>query len=110
MEQRKTIKFKSHLANLILNGEKTTTWRLFDEKESKSGYLVELINSDTGNKFAKAEILKVWEKTLGTIDENDLAGHEKFESEQEMYETYKSLYGDGVDKNTVVKIIQFKLL
>ncbi len=106
----KTIKFRNHLAELVLKGEKNTTWRLFDDKNLQTGDVVDFINWDTGEKFAEAEILKVYEKTLSTLDDIDWEGHERFSSEEEMYKTYKEYYGDKVDKDTIVKIIRFKLL
>lgn len=108
--ERKTIKFKSHLAELVAKGEKNTTWRLFDDKDLSEGDVVDLIVKETGQVFAQAELTKVWEKTLGTLDDADWEGHERFASEEEMYKTYKGYYGDRVDKDTVVKIIQFRLV
>jgi hypothetical protein len=108
--QNKTIKFKDYLVELILKGEKNTTWRLFDDKDLKEGDKVDLINKDTMEKFAGAKLVKVYEKTLGTLTDADWEGHEKFASDEEMYETYKKYYGREVDKNTIVKIIRFELI
>ncbi|MEI6022566.1 MAG: ASCH domain-containing protein [bacterium] len=105
----KQVKFKPHLADLILKGEKTTTWRLFDDKDLQVGDVSDLINSDTKEIFATAEIKQVKEKLFGSVEDTDLIGHEKFASDEEMYATYKMYYGDRVDENTIVKIITFKL-
>ena len=103
--------FKSHLAGLILKGEKNTTHRLFDDKALKEGDQVNLINKNTLEKFAEAKLIKVYEKTLGTLTGADWEGHEKFSSDEEMYETYKKYYSDKIiDKNTVVKIIRFEIV
>ena len=40
----KTLKFEPELAEKILSGEKTTTWRLWDDKALKAGDSVEFIN------------------------------------------------------------------
>lgn len=106
----KTLKFRRYLAKEILEGRKTITWRLFDDKDLKVGDNFELIVWETGEKFAEAEIVKVHEKKFGEIKEQDLEGHEKFESRGEMLKTYRKYYGDKVDWNTIVKIIEFKLL
>ena len=106
----KTLKFKSHLAQQILDGTKTVTWRLFDDKDLQTGDKLELINSDTGEKFADAEIAGAREKKLGEIDDSDFDGHEKYESSEEMLRHYKEYYGDRVDLDTMIKIITFKLL
>lgn len=109
MEQ-KTLKFRSHLADMVLKGEKKTTWRLFDDKDLQEGDAIILVNWDTDQKFAQAKLIKVWEKTLSTLEDSDFEGHEKFESDDEMYKTYKTYYGDRVNEDTVVKIIQFQLI
>ena len=55
----KTLKFTSPLAKMILDGSKTTTWRLFDDKDLQSGDKLDLQNCETGEDFAKAEILEI---------------------------------------------------
>lgn len=105
-----TLKFRHHLAEEILAGRKTATWRLFDEKSLKVGDRVELLYWETKEKFADAEIVQVREKRLGDIKDEDFEGHEKFESKEKMLETYRKYYGDKVDWDVVVKIIEFKLL
>jgi hypothetical protein len=50
-------------------------------------------------------------KGFSIIDRNyrkKWVGHEKFSSEEEMYNTYKKYYGGSVDANTEVKIIGFE--
>ena len=106
----KTLKFRHNLVPKILNGSKTVTWRLFDDKNLSVGDQLELLDWESGEKFAEAEIVKVREKRLGEIKEKDFEGHEKFGSKDEMLETYRKYYGDQVDWNTIVKIIEFKLL
>ena len=106
----KTIKFRDFLAEQVMSGEKTVTWRLFDDKDLSVGDEVELINWNTGEVFGKATLTGVKEKKLGDINEDDYVGHEKFESKEEMYETYKKYYGDKVNLDTIVKIIKFELI
>lgn len=106
----KTLKFRYYLVEEIIARRKTVTWRLFDDKDLKADDKLELINWESGEKFADAEIVKVREKRLGEIEEKDFEGHEKFESKDKMLETYRKYYGDKVDRNTIVKIIEFKLL
>lgn len=106
---KKSLKFRKHLVPLVLSGEKTVTWRLFDDKELQVEDKVDLINWNTKKIFGEGVLTEVREKPLGKIKESDFDGHEKFESEEEMYETYRKYYGDKVDENTVVKIIKFKL-
>jgi hypothetical protein len=91
----------------ILSGEKTSTWRLFDDKDLKVGDDLEFINKNTLETFGYAKITEIREKKLGDLVEKDYDGHEKFVSNEEMIETYKGYYGDRVNENTIVKIIRF---
>lgn len=106
----KTLKFMPHLVPLVISGEKTSTWRLFDEKDLQKNDNLLLINKATGEEFAKAIIIKVEEKKLKDLKENDFEGHEKFESEEKMYEAYKSYYGDKVTPETIIKMVDFSLI
>lgn len=105
----KPLKFDPKLVPLVLSGEKTSTWRLFDDKNLQIGDDLILINKETGEEFARAVILNTREKKFKDLEENDLEGHEKFESRQKMHEAYNSYYGDRVTLDTIVKIINFKI-
>lgn len=105
----KTLKFAPNLVSKVLDGEKTSTWRLFDDKDLRVGDELVLVNKETGEEFAKAVITKVREKKLKDLQDNDFEGHEKYESEEKMYETYRKYYGDKVNPDTIVKIIDFEL-
>jgi hypothetical protein len=39
----------------------------------------------------------------------DFNGHERYESEEDMYAHYRQYYGDSVGPKTPVKIIRFEL-
>lgn len=105
----KTLKFKPSLIPLVLSGEKDATWRLFDDKDLVAGDELSLVNKETGEEFAKAVITSIREKKLGDLEDADFDGHEKFESEEKMYEAYRGYYGDRVTPESVLKIIKFKL-
>lgn len=107
--EKKVIKFRDYLAEMVLTGEKDLTWRLFDDKNFMEGDDVDLINWNTGEKFGEAVLIKVWEKKMGELEEPDFDGHEKFADDEEMYRTYRTYYGDRVGPDTFVKIIRFKL-
>lgn len=106
----KTIKFRDYLVPLVQSGEKTSTWRLFDDKDLSINDEVELINWNTKEPFAKAIIIGVKEKKLSELEDSDFDGHEKFESEEKMYEAYRTYYGDKVTPDTIVKMVKFKLI
>lgn len=109
MDNYKTLKFVPHLVPLVLSSEKTSTWRLFDDKNLQKDDQLSLVNKETGEEFARAIITKIEEKKLDDINDTDFTGHEKFESEEKMYEAYRSYYGDKVTPQTIVKIVDFRL-
>ena len=49
------------------------------------------------------------EKKLGEVDDVDYVGHETFADNDEMIKTYQSYYNEPVDRNTKVKIIEFRI-
>lgn len=103
----KTLKFASNLVPLIVSGKKTSTWRLFDDKNLSLEDVLEFQNSENGKIFGRAKIIAVYEKKLSEINESDYAGHEQFKSKSEMVNTYKNYYGDKVNEDSLVKIISF---
>lgn len=103
----KTLKFQTHLCEQIVAGTKTSTWRLFDDKELQVGDRLEFMNKETGETFGNGEIVNLYNKTLGSLEEADWVGHERFASEKEMYATYRSYYGSEVGPDTEVKILSF---
>jgi len=105
----KTLKFRKILSELILTGEKDTTWRLFDDKNLSAGDIVSYLVWETKEEFAKVKITSVKETTFGELTGEDWNGHEKFSSDKEMYKTYSKYYNRQVDKNSPVKIIKFEI-
>ncbi|MCR4333427.1 MAG: ASCH domain-containing protein [Patescibacteria group bacterium] len=103
----KTLKFAPHLVEKILSGEKTATWRLFDDKDLKEGDELIFINKETGEQFGTATITSLKVTTLGTLTDEDRAGHEKYTSDDEIYASFRKYYGDKVDENSEVKILTF---
>mgnify|MGYP001561196146 CR=1 FL=1 len=103
----KPLKFKPHLVGEILEGKKTSTWRLFDDKDLQMGDELLFINAETGEEFGTAKITGLKVKTLSTVADDDYEGHEKYESKEDMYEHYRSYYGDKVGPDSELKIISF---
>lgn len=105
----KTLTFDAHLVPLILNGSKTTTWRLFDDKDLQSGDRVEFLGRPEKKSFALAKIIEVIEKRFQDLDETDWVGHEKFSSDDEMYRWYSEAYKAEVGPGTLLKIVHFEI-
>lgn len=106
----KKLKFEEKLIPLILSGEKTATWRLFDDKDLRVGDELVFVNKSTGQEFARARIESVKEKKLVNITASDFVGHEPFASQEEMFADYRRYYGDRVQEDTVVKMINFVII
>lgn len=106
----KKLKFHSNLKERILSGEKTSTWRLFDDKNLTMGDELLFAVTETGEEFAIAQIVSVRETILGLLTKEDRAGHETYTSDSEMFKQYERYYNRPVDKNTIVKIVKFRIL
>ncbi len=114
----KKVNFFYPLPEKILSKEKYTTWRINDEKNLQVGEIFLCTNNEPKGsseypgkgEFAKAQIIWIKETTFGDLTNEDLEGHEKFNSNDEMYKTFSGYYNMNVLPETRVKIIKFKLL
>ncbi|MEK7650016.1 MAG: ASCH domain-containing protein [Patescibacteria group bacterium] len=105
----KTLKFRDFKAKMILDETKTSSLRLFDDKNLTKGDELELINSDTGKAFAHIQITEIIKNPFSDIHADDLVGHEPFKDYDDMYQTLKNYY-PNIRHDTPAKIIRFKLI
>lgn len=109
----KSLKLDHELAQAVLAGTKTSTWRLNDDKDLHVHDEVLLVDKVDKNNPASwqsigvARISSVLEKPLGQVTEDDMIDHEKFGSIQEMLQVFREYYGPQVSLETPVKIIRF---
>ncbi len=61
----KTLKFKPHLVDQIIAGTKTSTWRVFDDKDLQIGDNLVFLNKETLIDFGTATITNIRIKTWG---------------------------------------------
>ncbi len=106
----KTLKFKERMVRLVLDGYKTSTLRMFDDKYIKAWEDLEFVNSDTNEVFAHAVTTEVYEKKLNELVDADFAGNDKWDTPEEMLKSFQEYYGDKVTMETPVKVIRFKLV
>ena len=112
----KTLKLEHELAGMVRSGEKTATWRMYDDKDLHVNDIVQLIdkvdrtNPETWQEMGAARIDLIVEKRLGELTEADYDGHEKFPSTEEMVKTYQKYYGPQVIADTPIKMIHFSLM
>lgn len=109
----KSLKLDHDLAQQVQAGTKTSTWRLFDDKDLSVNDTVVLIDKvvprqpATWKAIGTAQINTVIQKRLGEIAGADMSGHEQFPSREAMLAQYQQYYGPDVSWQTPVKIIHF---
>lgn len=105
------IGFDPSLVSLVLSGEKTVTWRLFDRRKWDDNPELLFVQSPENTPFAKAQIVSVERKTFRDMTTEDKQGHESFSSDDEMIATYQKYYGSRgeVTMDTEVTIVRFEL-
>jgi len=109
----KTLKFDHQYAQEILQGDKSSTWRLYDDKDLSVDDTVRIIDKVNDSDPASWKVIgdgrvtEVSEKKLSAVSEADMEGHEHFDSQDAMLEHYRGYYGPRVSLETPVKIIKF---
>lgn len=110
----KTLKFDHEAAQDVLQGKKTSTWRLYDDKDLSVNDHIKIIDKTDPNDtnswkiIGEAVVNEVIEKKLGDVTDRDMAGHEVFDTKEEMLATYRQRYGDRVTLDEPVKMVYFK--
>lgn len=92
---------------LIKDGSKTCTWRLWDDKELKTGDVVEFVKRPELEVFAIARLVNVITKRFADADEKDNEGHEKYPSNP--YEVYSKYYNREVAPDTPLTVVHFEI-
>ena len=109
----KSLKLDHELAQAVLGGTKTSTWRVNDDKDLHVNDDISLIDKVKSNDPASwqymgvAHITSILEKPLGAIQSRDMEGSEKFTSTAETIETFRGYYGPQINEDTPVKMIRF---
>jgi ribonuclease HI len=108
----KTLKLDHELAKLVLSGEKTSTWRVKDDKDLSVDDLVEFIDKvdttrpNSWRVIGRARINQVVAKRVGDLTDEELHEHD-YESREQMINAFRRYYGDDVDEGTPVKLLSF---
>ncbi|HYH75557.1 MAG TPA: ribonuclease HI family protein [Candidatus Saccharimonadales bacterium] len=111
----KTLKLDHNLAQQVVQGTMTSTWRMYDDKNISVNDVIEVIdkvdpkNPDTWLVVANATVDEVVEKRLSDVKINDNKGHREYESQEQMLQEFQRYYGPQVDLNTPIKLISFTL-
>jgi ribonuclease HI len=111
----KTLKLDHTLAEMVRRGDKTATWRLYDDKDISVNDRIELLDKvnpadpSTWQTVGTARVDAVVEKRLGDVTQADFSGHEEFVSREDMLKAYQGYYGSQVTYETPIKMIHFTL-
>ena len=109
----KKLKLEHKLADQVLKGEKTSTWRLFDDKDLSVNDTILLIdkvdpkNPQSWKAIGTALIDNVEQKRLGDMAGSGEGGHEGYVSKDAMLAAFRGYYGPNVTWQTPVKVIHF---
>lgn len=109
----KTLKLAHSLAADVLAGKKTSTWRMYDDKDITVNDTLRLIDKvnperpETWKIIGTAKVDSVIQKRLGDISTEDYEGHNGYDSQEAMLTAFRNFYGPQVDLDTPVKIIRF---
>ncbi len=109
----KKIKLDHDLAQAVLRGEKTSTWRLYDDKNLTVNDQVVLVDkvdperAQTWPVIGSGRINKVVEKRVGDITADDYEGHNPYDSPEALLADLRKYYGKRVTWDTPVKMIHF---
>jgi ribonuclease HI len=111
----KTLKFNHEDAEEILTGRKSTTWRLYDDKDISVDDTLKVLdkvqedNPASWKVIGQGKVTEIVEKKLGRLTREDMtmAGHREFKSLEDALKTYQGYYGERVNIDTPVKIIHF---
>lgn len=109
----KTLKLKHELAQAILNGEKRSTWRMYDDKNIQVGDELELIDQvklsdkNSWQIIGVATVNRVVEVRLKDAARENAGLHEAYDSDEAMLNTFRGYYGPDVTLDTPVKVLEF---
>jgi len=112
----KILKLDHKSATDVLAGSKTSTWRLYDDKDLSVNDDLELLDKvdpgdpQTWKVIGIAHVDSVVQKRLGEVQEADYQGHERYPSEDAMLDYFRRIYGQQVDLGTPIKIIRFTFI
>lgn len=98
----KTLKYNPFYIETILKNGVSVDVRLFDDKNLSVGDVIDLLNGETGEKFATGTITAIRE----TIFKETVKGG----ADRELYEKYEKLYGRDVKPTDVAKIVRVDLI
>lgn len=112
----KQLKFDHSYSKDILLGHKTSTIRINDDKDIVIGDAIEIIDKvkvdepSSWRRIGTAQVTSVLETNVGSLDVTSLDTHESYASLEQLIATMRRYYGDFVNSETPIKLIDFKFV
>lgn len=109
----KQLKFNHELAKLIKNGQKTSTFRVNDDKDIRVGDTLQIIDKVDGDEPATwriigdADVVEVIVKPFGELSKEDYEGHRAYENPADLLAVLRRYYGPHVSATTPIKNVRF---
>lgn len=109
----KSLKLNHEFAQQVLAGQRTSTWRINDDKDlhvNEDVQLVDKVNPlepSSWRPIGVARITTILEKQIGKVTQHDVAPGEQLKPLKALIEEYRGYYGHQVNAETPVKIITF---
>lgn len=113
-DSMKQLKFSHQYAQAIVRGEKTSTFRVNDDKDIVVGDRVQLVDKvDTDHPRTwlipgELVVTAVEDCLLRDLSRAQKMRAESFDNLEEMIHTFRRFYGEHIDEATLVKIITFQ--
>ncbi len=111
----KALKFSHDIATDIKEGKRSTTWRMYDDKDTHVGDRLELVDKidprdpSTWEHFAIATITQIVEKRLGSVEASDYELETDQMSPEDLLLTFQKYYGPQVTFDTPLRIMTFSV-
>lgn len=109
----KTLKLNHAAAKQVLEGRRTSTWRMNDDKNLSVNDDIELVDKvnslrpDTWRAIGVAHVDRIIEKRLGDINDEDFIGAGPAATTESLVDNFKVYYGDSVDLDSPIKMVHF---
>lgn len=94
---------------MVMSGQKTLTWRFFDDQGLSVGDDVELREYGAHEPFAAGKITAVTEELLGELAAMGGSARHAFPDGDEKRLSLRSDSGQPIGPSTLVKIVRFKV-
>jgi ribonuclease HI len=103
----KKLKFTPDRIASISDGQKTVTWRLFDDKDLSIGDIFEIENNISHQIVGLGEIDGISIKYLKDLTNDDQMGNKTYNNLDEIIEDLSTFYGPTVAPDSIVKVVRF---